>query len=243
MRCIACLLLVTVAFAADQAVVNPPPTPAPAPDPTAAVVAEGRFVYRQRDLDALLLIAKRHAKNKLSDNEQEVVRLALVRLLTTREAFADALSALPPSYPVKARDALVLDLLDYQAEPASRPAAPEVKDTPAAAVKDPVLVRLPPLTLHRAVKGQKRQLTLGLALHFRDPDLAKKLEPRAPLVQDAILAFAQKLSDAQITDPDQGFIKDGLIKAVQAKLPEFPADGILIPQLDTGDTATGDAGK
>jgi flagellar basal body-associated protein FliL len=147
---------------------------------------------------------------------------------------------------VKARDALVLDLLDYQAELATRPAAPEVKDKPVvveASAKDPVLVRLPPLTLHRVVKGQKRQLTLGLALHFRDPDLAKKLEPRAPLVQDAILAFAQKLSDAQITDPDQGFIKDGLIKAVQAKLPEFPADGILIPQLDTGDTATGDAGK
>lgn len=230
-----------IAWSADA-----PPAPIATPDPTTAVVAEGRFIYRQRDLDALLMIAKRHARGAVPVTEQESLRLALLRLLTAREAFVDALSGLPPSYTGKAREALVLDLVDYQAELAQRPAAPAAPGTapvPTANAKDPVLVRLPPLTMHRVIKGQKRQLTLGLALYFRDAEQAQRLEAQAPLIQDAILAAAQKLADAQFTEPDQAALKDALVKAVLAKVPAFPVDGILIPQLDTGDGQPGETGK
>lgn len=243
------LLAVSSAGAADTPAAPTPPVPVAAPDPTAAVVAEGRFIYRQRDLDALLMIAKRHARGQVPVTEQESLRLALVRLLTAREALVDALTGLPPSYTGKAREALILDLVDYQAELARRPAtaAPvagvPAATAPAAGSRDPVLVRLPPLTMHRVIKGQKRQVTLGLALYFSDPEQAGRLEAQAPLIQDAILATAQKLPDAQFSEPDQAALKESLLKAVQAKVPGFPADGILIPQLDTGDGTPGDAGK
>lgn len=243
MRLFACLTLVAAcAIAADPTTPTTPTTPVSvAPDPATAVVAEGRFIYRQRDVEALMLIAKRHVKGRLSEAEQEVVRLALVRLLTAREPFTDALSALPPSFPTKAREALVLDLLDYQADPSQRSPKPDSGTTvagPTTSAQDPVLVRLPPLTLRRSLKGLKYQLVLGLALHFRDPELAKRLENKAPLIQDAILAHAQKLPDASFIEPDQASLKDGLMKAVLAKVPDFPADGILIPQLETSDGAT-----
>lgn len=237
-------LICSIAVLAGCAAADALPVRVAAPDPTAAVVAEGRFVYRQRDLDALFLIANRHARNRVPAGEQEALRFALVRLLTAREAFSDALSALPPSYTGKAREGLILDLIDYQAEPAQRPAtAPAAVATPASNSADPVLVRLPPLTLHRTIKNQKRQLTLGLALLFRDPDLARKLEAQAPIIQDAILATAQKLPDAQFTEPDQTALKAALVQAVRAQVPIFPVEGILIPQLDTGDGTTGDSGK
>jgi hypothetical protein len=240
------------------------------------VVAEGRFIYRQRDLDALVLIAARHAKNKLPKADEERLRQALIRCLTAREPLIDMLAGLPPSIQGNARAALILDLIDYTAEPALPPptpppgnvppppattappvanappvttAPPTAKAPPAAAVpppasgatapaaagKEPVLVRLPVITRTRTIEGLgKRQLSLTLALYFRDPVLAQSLEAKAPLIQDAILGFLQTLPPPQFAEPDQLALKEGLTKAVIAKVPEFPADGILIPQLEAG---------
>jgi flagellar basal body-associated protein FliL len=235
---------------AKPADVKPAETPRPAAalDPTAAVVAEGRYTYHQRDLDALMQIAQRHARGKLGKADEEVLRQALLAGLTAREPLLEAIAMLPPAMTSHAREQLVLDLLAYQAEPAKLAAppseagatAPAPADAakpaaaPAAAPADgPVLIRLPPLTLNRTVEGAgKRQLVLGLALFFKDPALAKSLEAKAPLIQDAIIGYVQKLPSAQFVEPDQALLKSGLAKAVIAKVPEFPGDGILIPQLD-----------
>jgi hypothetical protein len=216
--------------------------PAAKPDPTAAVVAEGRFTYRQRDLDALMLIAQRHAKNKLGRAEEERLRQALLQMLVAREPLLDAMAGLPTVFAGKTRDALVLDLLDYQGEPATAKdatAAPPAGAPPAAAAapttadNGPLLVRLPVLTLTRSLEGiGKRTLALGLALVFRDAAQAKALEAKAPVIQDAILGYVQRLPPAQFAEPDQVALKDGLIKTVIGKVPDFPVDGILIPQLD-----------
>lgn len=222
-------------------------TPAERPDPTAAVVAEARYVYRQRDLDALLTIALRHAKGKVAKVDEERLRQTLLMALTAREPLMQVFATLPPSYPAKGRDALLLDLLDYQAEPA-KPPAPPPPGTPATATptpeagaptataSGPILVRLPPLTVTRSLDNiGKRSLTISLALVFNDPALSKAMEGKAPIIQDAILGFAHSLTPAQIAEPDQLALKAGFAKAIAAKVPGFPADGVLIPQLDTGD--------
>jgi hypothetical protein len=245
------------ADAAPAATPAPAPAPAAAPrlDPTAAVVAEGRFIYRQRDLDALVLIANRHAKGKLGPAEQEQVRQSLVRALTAREPLLDALASLPSALASgPAHDALLLDLLDYQAEPAkpvvpaadkAAPAAdkpvvdakaadakPEAKAADAPADGE-TIVSLPPLSLNRTCDGiGKRQLTLGIALLLPDAAAARRLEAKAPLIRDAIIGFLQQLPAAEFAEPDQAAMKKGLASAVIAKVPEFPAGGILIPQLE-----------
>ncbi len=240
---------------ADAKAATAPPPPQAKPDPTAAVVAEGRFTYRQRDLDALMLIAERHAKAKLGRVEEERLRQVILQAMTARESLLEALAILPAPFTGKTRDALVLDLLDYQGEPTAikenappMPTAPPGATAPVSAApgsaapgsaapadNGPMLVRLPPLTLTRTLDGLgKRQLSLGLALAFRDAAQAKSLEAKAPLIQDAILGYVQRLPPAQFAEPDQVQLKDGLIKAVIGKVPEFPVDGILIPQLDAG---------
>ncbi len=234
---------------ADVKPAEAPRAPA-ALDPTAAVVAEGRYTYHQRDLDALMQIAQRHARGKLGKADEEILRQALLAALTAREPLLETIAMLPPTMTSHAREQLVLDLLAYQAEPAKLTAppsgepgaapapAPADAAKPAAApattpIDGPVLIRLPPLTLNRTIEGgAKRQLVLGLALFFKDPALAKSLEAKAPLIQDAIIGYVQKLPSAQFVEPDQALLKSGLAKAVIAKIPEFPGDGILIPQLD-----------
>lgn len=235
--------------AADDAVPSVPPAPsatiAPlAPDPTAAVVAEGVYLYRQRDLDALMLVAARHHRHKLSRADEDQVRQTLIQALTAREALLAALAGLPTAITGKARDALVLDLLDYQADRAplkpSAPSAASPVDAAAAAPTatpasdaGPVLVRLPNLTMTRTIAGQgKRQLVLGIALYFSDPAIGKALENRAPLVQDAILGHLNALPDRDFAEPNQLTLKEGLTAAVKSKVPEFPGDGILIPQVE-----------
>ena len=232
--------------AADDAVATVPPatsaTIAPlAPDPTAAVIAEGVYLYRQRDLDALMLVAARHHRQKLSRVDEDQVRQALIQALTAREALLAALTVLPTAITDKARDALVLDLLDYQADraplkskaPTAAPVDAAAPAAPAANDDGPVLVRLPNLTMTRTIAGQgKRQLVLGIALYFSDPAIGKALENRAPLVQDAILGHLNALPDRDFAEPNQLTLKEGLTAAVKSKVPEFPGDGILIPQLE-----------
>jgi hypothetical protein len=250
-------LLVPAAAIAGEAVAEskplPPVAPQPVetrPDPTAAVVAEGRYLYRQRDLDALMAIALRHAKGKVGKADEERLRQTLLMAMTAREPLLQVLGNLPPSYPARGREALLLDLLDYQAEPAKPPVAPPAAaptaGTPApaapagaapeAAPAGPILVRLPPLTVTRSLEAAgKRSLTIGLALVFTDPALSKTMEAKAPLIQDAILGYAHALTPAQIAEPDQVALKAGFAKAIAAKVPGFPLDGVLIPQLDAGD--------
>jgi flagellar basal body-associated protein FliL len=213
------------------------------PDPTAAIVAEGKYVYRQRDLDALVLIATRHAKARFGKAEEERLRQVLVGALIAREPLLDALADLPGAFTSAGREALVLDLLDYQAEPAKPPAAPTSGEVPGAApaapapaptdANGPLLVRLPALTLSRTLPSiGKRQLSLTIALFFRDPTLAKKLQDQAPLVQDAILGYLQSLPAAQFAEPNQATLKDGITAAIIAKVAEFPPDAVLIPEMD-----------
>jgi len=224
------------------------------PDPTAAIVAEGRYVYRQRDLDALMLIAARHAKTRFGKAEEDRVRETLLNALLAREPLMDALATLPNSFSAPEREALLLDLLDYQAEPAKAPTAPSPNDptapvsaaltgtgapaTAAAAsvpTNGPLLIRLPPLTLVRTLPGiGQRQLSLTIALFFRDQAQAQKLQDRAPLVQDAILSHIQGLSAAQFVEPNQLTLKDAITAAIIAKVPDFPPDAVLIPEMEAG---------
>jgi hypothetical protein len=219
-----------------------PTVPGPARlDPTAAIVAAGRQIYRQRDLDALVAVAQRHAKGKLGGTDLERVRLVIARALVAREALTAALADLPSALPQSAREALVLDLLDYQAEPAPArtEAAGAAPGAEASAARGPVLVRLPPLQIYRQIGGQRRQLAIGLALFFADAGLARRMEDVAPLIQDLILGHVHRLPDGEFLAPSQMALKQALAQAIRAKLPDFPADGVLITQLDPGEAPAG----
>ncbi|MBA3684189.1 MAG: hypothetical protein H0W72_02995 [Planctomycetes bacterium] len=234
-----------------------------APDPSVAVVAEGAYLYRQRDLDALVMIAVRHSRQKPTRDDEQQLRVAITQALTAREPLVAALARLPASLHGKARDALLLDLLDYQADPMpARPLAPQTapeqgeKTAPApianlpaepakpasatppatpAATPGPVMVRLPPLTLVRSIEGVgRRQLTLGLALYFANAEQSKRFEDQAPLIQDAILGQVHQLPAKEFAEPNQLALKEALIKAIQGRVANFPADGLLIPQLEAG---------
>ncbi len=236
--------------ASTAAATSKPAEPAVAtrlPDPTAAIVAEGRYVYRQRDLDALMLIAARHAKARFGKAEEDRLRETLTAALIAREPLMDALATLPSAFSGPEREALLLDLLDYQAEPAKAPTAPPPSDptsapapttgpaTAATPANGPLLIRLPPLTLVRTLPGTgKRQLNLTIALFFRDQAQAQKLQDRAPLVQDAILSHVQALTPAQFVEPNQLTLKDGITAAIIAKVPDFPPDAVLIPEMEAG---------
>jgi flagellar basal body-associated protein FliL len=213
-----------------------------APDPAQAVVAEGACIYRQRDLDALLLVAMRHARAKefapdgksvaIGNADADQIRQAIIRALTAREAFAAALAGLPERVPPAARDAIALDLLSYQAE--ANPRAAPAAGAPPAPSAGPVLVRLPPFTITRAVDGQgRRQLTLGLALAFADAAAAQAMEAQAPIIQDTVLGALRGMGPELFIDPEHAMVKARLTDAIRAKIPGFPVDGLLIPQLET----------
>ena len=230
-----CTVFTALLSASEPAAEAPKPA---MPDPTAAVVAEGQYIYRQRDLDALVLIAQRYSKQKLSRLEEDQLRQTLIATLLARETTLAALDRLPAALSGKARDQFTLDLLNYQAEKspvkALVPSEPAPNAAaPAPAVAGPVLVRLPDLVLNRQIEGLgKRQLTLGLALSFADAAQNKTFEPKAAILQDAILGYMHALPGAEFADPNQNTLKAGLTKAIQAKLPDFPGDAVLIPQLD-----------
>jgi hypothetical protein len=227
-------VLLASAFAAEP---GPGPDPkAPGPDPTTAVVAEGQYLYRQRDLDALVLVAQRYAKQKLSRPEEDQLRQVLLVALPGREALLAALERLPASLAGKARDQFILDLLEYQAEkgPPRAPGASEpLAGAPISNQSGPVLVRLPDLILIRQLDGLgRRQLALSLAFNFADTVTSKRFEAKAPILQDAILGYIHGLSPTEFAEPNHVALKTGLTKAIQGALPDFPSDAILIPQLD-----------
>jgi flagellar basal body-associated protein FliL len=192
-------------------------------------------VYRQRDVDALMLVAQRHAKVRFGGADEERLRTAIIRLLIAREDFADAAAALPPAVAGPARDQLLLDILAYQAPASGRAPAPATAPVAlsAAAPAGPVLVRLPPLALTRDLPQLgRRTLTLAMALRFPDTALAQALEDQAPLLQDALLTAVQQLDPALFAQPDQQRIKDVLTAAARARVPTFPADGLLVMQME-----------
>lgn len=232
-------MLCSAALAAGDAA---PAPAAPASDPAQAVVAEGACTYRQRDLDALLLVALRHARAKefsadgkavvIGNGEADQIRQTIIQAMTAREAFAAALAGLPERVAPAARDAIALDLLAYQAE--ANPRAAPAAGAPAVVRAGPVLVRLPPFTITRAIDGQgRRQLTLGLALAFADAATAQAMEAQAPLIQDIVLGALRGMGPELFVDPEHAQVKARLTDAIRSKLPTFPADGLLIPQLET----------
>lgn len=242
--CIGALLL-TAGLLAEDAAVAPS-----APDPTAAIVAEGQFRYRQRDLDTFLAIARRHAGNKLSRVEEDQIRQAVIAAFTTREALLQALALLPSQLPAAARDQLVLDLLDFQGEPLPpqplRPVAPPSEPSPVAppatesttaaaqaAVGTPILVRLPQLSLPRTLEGiGQRTMLLGLAFSFSDEATATALQEQSPLIQDAILGYLHRLPPGEFAQPSQPALKAGIEAAIRSILPNFPEQSVLIPELE-----------
>lgn len=199
------------------------------PDPTAAVVASGRQVYRQRDLDALVAVARRHAGGRLAGGEVDRLRQAITAAFTAREALVEALAALPPSLTGPGRNAFILDLLAYEAEPAAAPARSGVAATPGT--PDSTIVTLPPVILSRNL-GElgRRTLTLDLALLLTG-DLATRLQPQAPLIRDLVLGQLEALPPAQFADPEQAALKRLLGTALAARFPDFPAEAVLIPGM------------
>jgi flagellar basal body-associated protein FliL len=243
-------------------------TPAPSaittslpPDPTAAIVAEGKYIYRQRDVDALVLIATRHAKLKFSKSDEEALRQTIVNLLIAREPLKETMAGLPVAFTSTARDMFIGDVLAYEAElspinnapPAaqqntqpnpspntavmtsptnSTPKSSE-NTTSSANPSSSLLIRLPPLRVTRTLPALgKRSLSLTIALFFTERAAADKLQDRAPLIQDAILSYIQTLPPAQFAEPNQLTLKDGISAAIIAKVPEFPSNAVLIPEMD-----------
>ncbi|HAT10270.1 MAG TPA: hypothetical protein DCS97_06695 [Planctomycetes bacterium] len=228
--------LVLLLLCACCAAADAPPT-----DPAQAIVAEGGGLYRQRDLDAFLLVAMRHVRSRtlvadgrsvpVSSADEDQMRRVLIEALVAREALVAALAQLPARVSPAARDAIAVDLLAFQAEPNPRAAAVGT----VAPAQGPVLVRLPPCTVTRALEGQgRRQLTLGLALAFADAAAAQQMEAQAPIIQDAVLGALRAAGPEVFLDPDHAQLKSRLGDAIRARIPAFPSDGLLIPQLESG---------
>ena len=249
---------ITNATPATSAPTTPAAAPSAQPDPTTAIVAEGRYIYRQRDVDALVQIASRHTKLRFSKTEEEVLRQAIIGMLISREPLQDAIAHLPPGFSGTNRDLFVLDVLDFEgepskavappstpADPATPPTAtPNTNTTAAAATPTPetsgsLLIRLPALHLSRTLPGLgKRHLSMTIALFFRNREQATKLQESAPVIQDAILSYVQGLSPALFAEPNQLVLKDGITTAIIAKVPNFPLDAVLIPEMDTAAPST-----
>jgi flagellar basal body-associated protein FliL len=240
-----------------------PSAPSVQPDPTAAIVAEGHYIYRQRDVDAFVQIASRHAKIRFSKTDEENLRQAIIGLLIAREPLQDAITHLPPSLSGANRDLFVLDVLDYEGElskaatapPPSANTAPAATQnstttpgsaptTPAPDAQGSMLIRLPALHLTRTLPALgKRHLTMTIALFFHHREQADKLQDRAPVIQDAILSYVQGIPPALFAEPNQLVLKEGITAAIIAKVPEFPVDAVLIPEMDTTEpTAEAKAG-
>jgi hypothetical protein len=215
--------------------------PAPAPvatDPSATVVARGHQLYRQRDLDALVLIANRYHHGGFPPADEDQLRHALTRILVARESLLESLESLPVELSHgKIGDAYLLDLLDYQADlnptPGARAQVAAPEPAAVASVDGPVLIALPPLALVRTIDGVgKRQLSIQIALRFADQATSRRYEPQAAVIRDAILGYMDGVSSDFYLEPKQGQLKQGLVAAITSQIPGFPANAVLIPQLD-----------
>jgi hypothetical protein len=113
------------------------PAPAeilPSTDPGLHIEARAEQTYRSRDLDALLLVTRRHLGRALEADEEHALRRLLAQILVAREDLLPLLERLPPALSPHARDELLLDLLAYRPEPVAEDPAPEPPaGTPEAA--------------------------------------------------------------------------------------------------------------
>lgn len=174
--------LVSGLVAAEDA---PEADPLTRDDPALAVEASGEQVYRRRDLDALMLVARRHLDRELATAEESALRALIGRILVAREPLLPLLQSLPPDLAPQTRDDLVLDLLAYQPQPAPL-GAPEPTDneteteTEVAAETDPPAPEsdgpLPPATTGEAVAPPAPQPVID-----DPPPLAASLIPLPPL--------------------------------------------------------------
>jgi len=248
---------------------NQAPLPTSQADPTAMIVAEGREIYRRRDLDALELIAARYHHGAFTPADEDQLRHALARILVAREPLLASLKGLPPSVAAgKAGEAYLLDLLDYHTAagpsaelvpdptqtppgivtgqgaellpaPSQMPVATEPVPARAAtatapASDAPVLVELPPLVVVRTLPDQvKRSLQLQITLRFADQATSQRIGAQAPIIRDAILGYLDGLANADFLEPKQQNLKQGITAAISSQIPGFPANAVLIPQVDT----------
>lgn len=129
--------LIAPAFAVDAPVDAPPEAePIERIDPSLHVEARGRMTYRTRDLDALMLVARRHLGRALDEQEERELRRTIADILVAREPLLPLIDALPTELEGQVRDHLVLDLLAYRPEPGPEP-EPEAEPAPVAATPDP----------------------------------------------------------------------------------------------------------
>jgi hypothetical protein len=243
------------ALAGLTAAETPQPLTPAGGDPTAVVVAQGHQIYRQRDLDALVLIANRYHHGVLSAPDQDQLRRALAHILLAREPLLESLEALPATVSHgKLGDAYLLDLLDYQAETNPTPTAPATLTGPAQSTgvapasappaesevvgDGPVIVPLPPLVLVRTIAGSgRRQLSMQIALRFADQATSHRFEAQAAVIRDAILGYMDAVTPEVFLEPKQSDLKQGLLAAITAQISDFPASAVLIPQLDAAPAA------
>lgn len=200
------LLDCTAAEASDpQGATRPLP-----PDPSSQVIAEGHYRYRQRDVDALTLVARRHLGRPFIDQEEKRTRTAIAQLLVAREALLAARTKLPASLTASQRDRLLLDILDYDAE-AIDDAVADIPAVAAAIDHDELqLSTIPTINLRRDIDGTAWQLAIDISLLATRPagDLT-------PLIQDALLTHLHELDTTAFTGLTPRDFKPIALRALQ----------------------------
>lgn len=215
--------------------IGPTITPATAAaggsDPSTAVVAEGAYRYRQRDLDALVLIARRYLGRPFQGGEEAATRDAVRRLLVAREAFARERQHLPEAFTASQRDRLTLDILDYVAErnPGHVPGStPTLRPDPGAVANGASatqLLTIPSITLRRSFGSSSWNLNLDLSVLADGSD-----ETLIPLLQDALLTWLHDIDQNAFTGLTPKTCKQGAAKAL-ADLP-LTIRKVLVTAID-----------
>ena len=204
-------------------------------DPQAQVLAEGAQRYRQRDIDSLLLIARRHLGRPFQGAEEQALRASLLAMLLAREQLLAEAAKLPPAYTAAQRDRLLLDVLDYQADPGTGVPGGGAAGAPAAPAPSAML-ELPAIDMQRpkAADGAMARLQAKVALAVPS-EAADDMRQKLLLVQDAVLAHLHGLDRAVFASLDlegtRSAIRQGLAKAapgpaldrIQVLITEFVA--------------------
>jgi len=115
-------------------------------DPSLHVEARGEMTYRTRDLDALMLVARRYLGRPLDETEERSLRRTLAQILVAGESLLPLLEALPAEFEGQVRDHLVLDLLAYRPGPGPEPEPIAATEAAPVAAAEPAPVAAPAAT-------------------------------------------------------------------------------------------------
>lgn len=212
------------------------PVAGAAEDPQAVVLAEGAQRYRQSDLDSLMLIARRHLGRPFQGDEEQVLRTSLLAMLLAREPLLAETAKLPPAFTAAQRDRLLLDVLDYRADPGTgTPGGAPSNPAPDATAAPTTMLELPIIDLQRPKSdGTMARLQAKVALAIPSAS-ADALRQKLLLVQDAVLGHLHGLERGVFASLDlegtRNAIRQGLAKAtagqelehIQVLITEFVA--------------------